>query len=170
MTLEQFLEYAGQKNTILLGVFIGLPCLTLLLRFIHGKHRGNEAPWKYVYSVFIYLTCIPGMFAVVLTGYTLFFLHENLMRVNMLPYFLPILSMVTTLAAIKKTVDFDEIPGFNRILGLMILLGASFLIAFTFDRLRLWIVFRGSMVSLLILSVLLFVLLKWGMHKLFGKT
>lgn len=167
MTFEQLLQSLGQDPKILLAVFVGIPAVALGLYLLHGKNGGTR--YRYVYSVLVYLTCIPGVFATVLTAYTLLFLRASLLGVNMLVYFLPILSMAATLAIIRKSIHFDLIPGFNRIQGLMMLLGASFLIVFLLDRLRVWLVFRGSILALVALSLILFLVLKWGAHKISGR-
>lgn len=167
MTFEQLLHSLGQNPEVLLAVFVGIPVVAFCLHLILG--RSDLRHWRYVYSVLVYLTCVPGMFATALTAYTLLFLRVNLLGVNMLVYFLPILSMAATLGVIRRSISFDVIPGFHRIQGLMLLLGASFLVVFLLDRLRVWLVFRGSFLALVALALVLFLALKWGMHKLFGR-
>jgi len=56
----------------------------------------------------VYLVCIPGLLASVLTSYSLFFRHADLLNVNLAVYFLPIISMIVTLILIHKTVNFEK--------------------------------------------------------------
>jgi hypothetical protein len=76
--------------------------------------------------------------------------------------------MGMTLIFIRQVVTFDEIPGFNKIYGLLLLLGTTFVAAFILDRLRIWLLFRGSLGSFILLCVLLFFIFKYGMKLVFG--
>jgi len=107
------------------------------------------------------------MFAGVITAYTLFFSRENLMDVNMLVYFLPIVSMIVTLVLIRKSVSFDEVPGFDRLSDLMATVGISFALALAIQKTNIWIFFGGSIVWLFILAAAIFLLLKWSAGRLF---
>jgi hypothetical protein len=117
----------------------------------------------------VYLVCVPGMFAAVITAYTLFFSGENLLDANLLVYFLPIASMVATLVLIRKNVSFDEIPGFDHLSGLMVMVGCSFAIALAIQKTRIWVFFGGSIEKLFFLAAGIFALLKWGTYMLFRR-
>ena len=56
-----------------------------------------------------------GLFAAVITAYGLFFTRTNLLEVNLLVYALPIVSMAFTLLAVRRNVEFESIPGFDRL-------------------------------------------------------
>ena len=92
-----------------------------------------------------------------------------MLALDLLVYVLPILSMIATLLVVHKAVDFRDIPGFNRLSGLMLMIGASFLIAFILDRFRIIVLFRGSLLSLLAIAGGAFVLLKIGGRMLFRR-
>jgi len=62
MTLEELFAVMSSAPIPVLLIFAFPPVDALALRFIHGKYRGGEAPWKYFYTVLVYLSCIPGMF------------------------------------------------------------------------------------------------------------
>jgi hypothetical protein len=167
MTLRDLAELADTHTIILASAFIALPAVAWLIGRIHARGRGGAAPWRYIYSVLVYLACAPGMFAGVITAYTLFFSRENLMDVNMLVYFLPIVSMIVTLVLIRKSVSFDEVPGFDRLSGLMATVGISFALALAIQKTNIWIFFGGSIVWLFILAAAIFLLLKWSAGRLF---
>ncbi len=158
---------AGRHWVALLGCGAIPPVAAWLCGLVHGRGNGGSSPWKYVYSVLVYLACVPGTFAVVLTGYTLFFTRENLLDVNPLVYFLPLVSMVVTLVFIHKNVAFDLVPGFDRLSGLMVMIGCSFVIALAIQKTRIWLFFGGSIEWLMALAVGVFALLKWGTYMLF---
>src|SRR3954470_23958627 len=107
MTINDLIKMANGHLLALLIFFVALPVIAWLCGRIHGRGNGGNAPWKYIYSVLVYLVCIPGLFASVLTGYELFFQRADLLNVNLAIYFLPIASMIVTLIFIHKTVNFE---------------------------------------------------------------
>jgi hypothetical protein len=142
------------------------PLVALVAGLLHDRGQGSAAPWKYVYAILVYLACVPGMFAGVLTAYTLFFSRENLLDTNPFVYFLPIVSMIVTLVLVRKSIAFEEVPGFDRLSGLMVMVGCSFAMALAIQKTRIWIVFGGSIERLFILAAGIFGLLKWGAYML----
>jgi hypothetical protein len=169
MTLRDLIQMANGHLLALLIFFVLPPVIAWLCGLIHGRGNGANAPWKYIYSVLIYLVCIPGLFSSVLTGYGLFFQKENMLDVNLAVYLLPIVSMVVTLILIHKIVNFENVPGFDRISGLMVMIGCSFLIALAIEKTRIWIFFGGSIAMLFALAAGIFALLKWGTYMLFRR-
>lgn len=169
MTTRQLIQLADSHLWVILAVFIFPPVAAWLCGRLHGSNSGGNAPWKYCYSLLVYLVCIPGLFSTVLTGYSLFFSKENLLDVNLAVYFLPILSMVVTLVLIHKNVSFDLVPGFDRLSGLMVMMGCSFVIALAIEKTRIWIFFGGSIERLFLLAAGIFALLKWGTYMLFRR-
>jgi len=169
MTLRDLTQLAAKQPWVLLAVFLALPLIAWTLGRLHGRDRGGATPWNYAYSVLVYLVCVPGMFAAILTAYALFFTRENLMDVNLLVYLLPLVSMFVTLVLIRKSVSFDLIPGFDRLSGLMAMIGCSFAIALAIQKTNIWIFFGGSLEKLLLLAAAVFALLKWGTYMLFRR-
>lgn len=169
MTIRELIQMAGEHPWVLVLAFVVPPVFAWLAGWLHGKEQGKLAPWKYLYSLLVYLVCVPGMFAGVITAYTLFFSGENLLDANLLVYFLPIAAMVATLVLIRKNVSFDEVPGFDRLSGLMVMVGCSFAIALAIQKTRIWIFFGGSIEKLFLLAAGVFALLKWGTYMLFRR-
>ena len=169
MTIRELIDLAGRYPFALLAVFLAPPLAAWLLGQMHPRGQGGLSPWKYFSAALIYLTCVPGMFAGVITAYSLFFSRENLLDANLLVYFLPILSMVATLVLIRKNVPFDQVPGFDRLSGLMAMVGCSFAVALVIQKTNVWIFFGGSIEKLFILAAGVFALLKWGTYMLFRR-
>jgi len=167
MTTRDLIELAGQHPAVLLIAFVLPPLIAWLAGKVHGKEQGKLAPWKYLYSALVYLVCIPGMFAGVITAYTLFMSGENLLDANLLVYFLPIASMTATLVLIRKNVSFEEVPGFDRLSGLMAMVGCSFALALFIQKTRIFLFFGGSIQTLFLLAAGVFAMLKWGTYMLF---
>jgi hypothetical protein len=169
MTTRDLIQWAGQHPVILLPAFVAPPGLAWLVGRLHGKENGRLPPWNYLYAVLVYLVCVPGMFAGVITAYTIFFSGENLLDANLLVYVLPIASMVATLVLIRKNVSFDDVPGFDRLSGLMAMVGCSFVIALAIQKTRIFVFFGGSIEKLFLLAAGVFALLKWGTYMLFRR-
>ena len=169
MTTRDLIQWAGQHPVVLLLAFVAPPVLAWLAGRLHEKDQGKLAPWNYLYAVLVYLVCVPGMFAGVITAYTLFVSGENLLDANLLVYFLPIASMITTLVLIRKNVSFDDVPGFDRLSGLMVMVGCSFVIALAIQKTRIWVFFGGSIEKLFLLAAGVFTLLKGGTYMLFRR-
>jgi hypothetical protein len=169
MTIQDLIQMANGHLLALVIFFVAPPVLAWLCGLAHGRGHGGVSPWKYIYSVLVYMVCIPGLFSCVLTGYALFFQRANLTNVNVAIYFLPIISMVVTLIFIHKTVNFENVPGFDRISGLMAMIGCSFVIALAIDKTRIWLLFHGSIAMLFALAAGIFALLKWGAYMLFRR-
>lgn len=167
MTTRELMQQADQHPLVLATVWVALPALTWLLGQVHQKGKGGETPWKYLYSVLVYLACVPGMFAAVISCYVLFFSRENFLDLSLLVSILPIVAMVVTLVFVRKYVAFDQVPGFDRLSGLMVMMGCSFAIALAIQKTKIWIFFGGAIEHLLILAAGGFALLKWGAYTLF---
>ena len=169
MTLRELIDLAGHHSLILLAVFVVPPIAAWLCGVLHGRGNGGHSPRKYIYSVLVYLACVPGLFAAVITAYSLFFRNESMLDVNLLVYFLPLVSMIVTLILIRKNVTFDEVPGFDRLSGLMVMIGCSFAIALAIHKTNIWIFFGGSIERLFALALGIFALIKWGTYMLFRR-
>ena len=170
MTSRELVNLAGQYPLALTAAFAVPPLAAWLMGLMHPRGQGGLAPWNYFSAVLVYVTCVPGMFAGVLTAYSLFFSRENLLDANLLVTFLPIASMVATLIFIRRDVPFDQVPGFDRLSGLMAMVGCSFAIALAIQKTNIWIFFGGSIEKLFVLAAGIFALLKWGAYMLFRRA
>jgi hypothetical protein len=166
MTIQDLINLLSKHQLVLIIVFCAIPFGAFLSGLLQGDRTCSESKIRYLYSVLIYLSCIPGMFSAVLTAYSLFFLRADLLRVNFLVYILPIISMVATLKIIKSKNSFDDIPGFQRILGLMLMIGTSFVVAFVLYRTVVFIGFIGRLTGLLVVALVVFILLKIAAAKM----
>ena len=166
MTLNELISVID-KQSIVLILFGVAPLLALGLRLFHGKGGGSKSPWKYLYSVLVYLCAIPGMFSAVLCLYTMLFLQQSLLDKSVTVYFAPMLSMILTLGSISRFVSLDDVPGFERISGLMTLLGITFFILLVLNRFNVWVVFFGNIGMMFVIGLILFLLLRWGAARAF---
>lgn len=167
MTIRELIFFLDDRPWLLIFYFAGTPLLSWLTGVIHGENNGRNSPWKYFYTILVYLACIPGVLSAVLTGYIIFFTRENLLDTNVLVHFVPIVSMTVSLILIRKSVSFDDVPGFDRLSGLITMIAVTFIVVLGIYKTRLWVVFGGSVFVLVAVAVGLFALLKWGAYTLF---
>ena len=101
-------------------------------------------------------------------AYSILFIRQNLLQVNALIYFLPLVSMAITLALVGRKVSFEELPGFDRLSGLVVLIAATFVVILALERTRIWLLFGGSMGTLLVAAALIYSVLKWAASRICG--
>ena len=162
MTLRQLLEWFGQYPWYLAGLFLIPPVLVLITGLLHGRGQGGQAPWRYLYATLIYASSVPGMGAAVVTTYAMVFGHESLMDMNLMVSVVPIVSMALTLFLASRNVDFDLVPGFDRLFGLMVVLAITFVLVLGIAKTRIWLFFGASIFTLMLLIAGLIMVLIWG--------
>ncbi len=118
MTLGQFFEVVSIQPSIVLFYFFALP-FTAFLATIFGKGEGHLSPWKYLYTVLVYLACIPGIFAITLNIYMFLFERQPVMETNLFTQILPVLCMLLTIWMIRRNVSLNDVPGFDKISSLV---------------------------------------------------
>ncbi len=169
MTLREAILWVGQYSAWIAAGFAAPPVLAFLSGLVHGRDNGGKAPWSYLYSLLVHAVCFPGMLSAVLTGYSLFFEKDNLLDVSLVVYLVPLLSMALTLILIRKNVSFDLVPGFDRISGLLTMIGVTFILVLAIHKTRILLVFFGSVPMLIALVAGLYALLKWGTYMAFRR-
>lgn len=168
MTLQQFFQLLSDNPIWILAFFVLLPLAAWLTgRFAEGE--GNESPWSYVYSTLIYLCSVPGMFAVFLSAYLFLFERRSILETDIYTQVLPIVSMVATLLIIRRDVDMDAIPGFEKITGLLMMIGAVLALLWIIDRTRIWVVSFLPFWQALIILIALLLAARLGWRKAFAK-
>lgn len=109
---------------VLLFYIVALSILFLVNR--SGRGRGNESPFSYINSSFIYLLCVPGVLSATLWGYTISFETKALHEVNFFAYYLPIIAMVGGLFIIRQNSNIQRLPWFGALSELLMLIVVSF--------------------------------------------
>jgi hypothetical protein len=133
MTLREFFTLLATNPEVLIFFFVACPLTALLASWL-GRGEGHITPWKYLYSTLVYLICIPGIFAVTLNVYLFLFERQSVFDMDLWTQILPIVSMILTLLLIRKNVSFDQVPGFGKIHGLMVMIGAILVLMWLVDR------------------------------------
>ncbi len=169
MTINDIIAIASRYTREIAMVLLIIPVVSLFYGKLVARGKGNLSPHKYIFAVLIYMSSIPGIFSAVLTTYALFILRQNMLSINFVIYLLPIISMAATLAFISSGSDLDDIPGFERLVGLFVMLAATFALTLIILKTRIWIFFGGSIAHFFLIALFLFLLLKWGARTLFRR-
>ncbi len=167
MTLGEFLNYLSD-NPIGLILYFTLVPIAAFLAWQLGKDEGHLRPWNGVYCVLVYLSCIPGIFAAALTIYLVVLRKENFLQADIYTQLLPIVSMIATLFLIKKNVDFDQIPGFKKISGLMISIAAVMALMLFIDKTRILVFSYMPISQLLLIFIGCLLLVVFGVSQIFS--
>ena len=162
MSIQDLSDFLRSYSWILLAWFTIVPLVTWLYGRTHRKESGHLGVHRRFYQSLIFVTCVPGVFSFVLTCYTLLIVRGNLLEVNIFVYFLPLISMVATLMVMRNKVDLRQVPGYNKLIGLIIILVAVFSILFLLMNTRIFVFFGGSFMILLLIGVALFGLIWYG--------
>ena len=164
MTLGQLLEWFSQHPLALSAYYAFIP-LAALLAWLIGTHEGHLNPWKYLYSVLVYLSCIPGVFAVSLATYLVFFEKASILSLDVFTVLVPIVSMILTLVLIRKNVSFKDIPGFYRMSGLLVAIFAVFAIMYIAERMRIIVFSYLPFGQLLLIFGILLLIVMLGLSR-----
>lgn len=161
MTLGEFLNALSDNPTWILFYFIALPIIAGL-SWLFGKGEGKLSPWKELYSVLTYAVCIPGIFAFTLNIYTFLFERKSIYSLDVYSQILPIFSMVVTLYLIRKNTCFEDIPGFGKLGGLIVVILALFTIMWLLEKTHIFVISIMPFHYFIVLFVLLFIAIRYG--------
>jgi hypothetical protein len=165
MTLGEFFEVCANNPSIVIFYFVAVP-LTAFLASIFGKNEGHLSPWKYLYSALVYLACVPGIFSITLSIYLFLFERHSIMDTNIYTQILPMFSMFATLILIWRNVKLDQIPGFDKLSGLLILITVILSLLWILDRTRIIAFTFIPFIYVVLILIVLFVLARLAWIKL----
>ena len=167
MTLGEFFEVLSDNPSVVCFLFVAVP-LTAFLASIFGKEEGNKSPWKELYTTLVYLTCIPGIFAITLNAYLFMFERQSVMDTNIFTQIVPILSMVVTLWLIRKNVCFEDIPGFDKLGGLIMVITALIIFMWFVEKTSIYAITFIPFSYFIILFIILLIVIRFGWKKMYS--
>ncbi|WP_299260088.1 hypothetical protein [uncultured Aquimarina sp.] len=162
MTVQDFINWFGKNPNLILGYFAVIIACSLI-GLLYVKQSNFKPPINYFYGILIYAVTIPGLLALVLLLYSFFFLKTNLLQLDLVTYFVPLISMIITLVIINKTVPMSRIPGFGKLSGLFIMIMITFIITYILQRMFFGVFFVGRFQYLIVffLALLLGLKIAW---------
>ena len=167
MTLQELFDYIASQPNAVIFFFCLIPFAALLGTFLDGD-RGHTSPWKYIYSVLIYLVCIPGLFALTLNVYQFLFEKRSIMEMDLILQVLPIVSRIITLLVIRNNMDMSLIPGFDKLSGLLLLITAILGLMWIVDRTRLIAFVNLRFEFVIFIFIALFLMMRFGWKRIIG--
>jgi len=159
MTVQDFINWFGKNPNLILGYFAVIIAFSLI-GLLYVKQSNFKPPINYFYGILIYAVTIPGLLALVLLLYSFFFLKTNLLQLDLVTYFVPLVSMIITLVIINKTIPMSRIPGFGKLSGLFIMIMITFIITYVLQRMFFGVFFVGRFQYLIIFFLALLLGLK----------
>jgi hypothetical protein len=165
LTLLDFYQFIDTKPLWVMTYFIGLPIGALLIGFI-SKQNAVNSQWRYVFSGLIYLVSIPGVFSITLLVYQFFFERKSIMDINLVTQLTPIISMICTFYIIKRFVNLNNIPGFNRLGNLVVIIAASIFLLWILEKTRIMIFSFMPLQYLLILFVGILIVIRFAWQRI----
>ena len=133
MTIQDFINWFGNNPNIVLGYF-SIIIVIALLGLLFVNQSNFKSPINYLYTILIYAVTIPGLLALVLILYSFFFLKTNLLQLDLIAYFVPLIAMIVTLVIINRTISIKQIPGFGKLSGLFLMIMITFIITYILQR------------------------------------
>ena len=158
MTLQDLINWFSIHQTDVLIYFGVFFVLSLLIVWMIRPNNFNF--FKYIISFLVYGVTLPGILSAILIAYSFFILKRSLLNVSFVTYFLPIISMTATLLILNSKVKMKDVPGFNRLSSLMVIISITFFLVFVLQKMHFGVFFIGGFSQLIILFIVLFVVLK----------
>lgn len=165
MTLQEFFDWLAINPGWVLFFFIFIPLAAAIAGWI-GKGEGHLSPWKYFYTLLIYLVCIPGIFAVFLNIYLFLFERRSVFETDVFTQVLPIFSMIGSIVIIRNNVDLGLVPGFGKLSGLFTLISIILIIMFFIDRTHIIAITYIPIGWLLLIFVGLLIVARYSFKKM----
>lgn len=165
MTLRDFFDAASAQPIYIVFFFVMIIVVALLTGVL-AKGEGEESPWKYLYSTILYLVCVPGIFAITLQVYLFLFERRSIFDMNLLLEILPIFSMVATILIVRRNVNMDQIPGFDKLSGLVMMIFSALAIMWFIDRTRILVFSFMPIQTVLFIFVGLLLVIRLGWSRL----
>lgn len=167
MTLREFFDLLANNPGIIIFYFLAVP-LTALLAWVLSQGEGHKNPWKYLYSALVFMTTIPGIFAVTLSIYLFLFERRSIFDTDMYTQILPVVSMGASLYLISRNVKFDQIPGFHRLGGLILIISGLLCFMWVIDRTHIFVISFIPFYYVIIGFVFLLVAICYGWTRMYA--
>ena len=169
MTLQELFDTIGNNPSWIMIYFCLIPITALIAGFL-GKGEGNLTPWRELYSVLIYMVCIPGIFAITLSIYFFLFERRSILDTDVYNQIIPVVSMLVTLFLIRNNASMDRIPGFGKISGLIMVIFASLALMWGLDNTRIHIIAFTRMPFYYVIGIFvaIFLAVRFGFKRMLG--
>ena len=169
MTLRELFLLLAEHPEYIIFYFAIIPVMAFFAGIL-GKGEGHLSPWRYLYSTLIYFVCVPGIFSITLSVYNFLFERRSIMDADVFAQVLPMISMVVTLLIIRRNVNLDYIPGFDKLSGLVTVITAALIIMWFVDRTRIIVFSYLPFQYVILIFIGLLLVVRYGWKKAFGSA
>ncbi|MEM9526928.1 MAG: hypothetical protein AAGA31_09985 [Bacteroidota bacterium] len=164
MTLNDLFQYALDHPANVLFYFALIPFAALLAGWME-REEGHLPPWNYLYSTLVYLVAVPAILSVAYSVYKWLFERASILDANLMLQVLPIVSMFLTFFIIKRQVRVEDLPGFGRLGGLVMMISAAIIIMWFIDRVRIVVFSYMPIQYLLLIFLVLLAFIRFGWRR-----
>ena len=168
MTVGELIDFLGSNPYYTVFYCISIP-LAAALANLMSKDEAELNPWCSFYAMLIYMSVIPGVFAILLNLYHFLFENTSIYDVNIMTQILPIISMVLSLYLIKQNIGFDEIPGFDKLTGFAGMMAGLMIIFFILDKARIVAFTYVPFLWIILILIILYLVIRYGTKFLFRR-
>jgi len=168
ITFNSIFQSITQHPIHVLIYFFIPALLAIFAGFFHPRMVVLPKGLQYFYSIILYSVIIPCIFSCLLVLYALLLTRQNLLNVNVLIYFAPIVAALFTLSIVKRKVVLSRLLWVEQLIRVVILLFVGFFGIFLLTRLHIFVGFWGTLTQLALIGLVLFFGVKWLVKKLLG--
>ena len=169
MSLRDVINVLNANTPAVIALFFGIFLVSTLVAFAAAKVDLTKSPLRFVATGCIYAAGLPGAFSAALVLYTLFFRNDDLLDVSLAVYALPLVCMIACHVVMSRKLDLRQVPGFDRLEGLAIVLILGFFGALVLHNTRFFFWFHGSFLDFLIVAAVIIGVLHWASRRMFGE-
>lgn len=165
MTLQELFNLLNENPVWILFYFIGIPLSAIILG-VFSRNDSTTAPWKYFYCVLIYLCCVPGIFSLTLSVYFFLFEKRSILETNIYTQIIPLISMIVSLLIIRQNADLNKIPGFDKINGLILIIGSLLTSMWILDRTHIIAISFMPFYAVVLFLIATLVIIRYAIKKI----
>jgi len=165
MTIQEIIDLINANPKPIIAYYLIVFAITIIAS-IFVSRENYKRPFTYLFSALVYAVSIPGLISIVLVIYGFFFQKINFLQVNLIAYFLPVISLIIVFTILNKAVKLKSIPGFDRISGLFIMIFLAMSVAYVIQKMFFGIIFFGKLQTLLIIFVVVLIAIKFAWKRL----
>jgi len=154
---------------VVIAAYAALFLVSTYVAFAGAKVELAKSPLRWVATLCIYAAGLPGALSAALLLYTVFFRHDDLLDVSLAVYVVPLACMLACHVVMSRKLDLHEVPGFDRLEGLAIVLIVGFFAALVLHNTRFIVWFGGGFIDFLIVAAVVIVILHLATRRMFGE-
>lgn len=125
MTVPELIDLLTFDRIAVTFFFVLIPTMVLAAHRISGN-SANESPYKYLYSILIYIAALLGVLSASFWVYSMLVESKSLWSLNFYVYYMPILSMLGVFWLVGMKARIAHLPWFGELSELLLLIGVAF--------------------------------------------